>query len=57
MDASEAGQADIEARADELIHDPEITPEKVVELRDLLRCGTGSTPSITVEPVPHPDAA
>jgi NADPH-dependent 2,4-dienoyl-CoA reductase/sulfur reductase-like enzyme len=57
VDAGLAGVTGIEIEADMLIDDPHLTPEKVVELRERLRCATGSTAIETVEPVARPDAA
>jgi hypothetical protein len=48
---------EIEEEAALLMCDPEITPEKVVELRERLRCATGSTEIEDVEPVAQFDAA
>lgn len=43
VDAEEAGQVDVQLEADALIKDPEISPEKVVALRERLHGATGDT--------------
>ena len=43
VDAEEAGQTEIDREAMALMDDPNLTPEKVVELREKLRCASGST--------------
>jgi hypothetical protein len=43
VDAALASVTGIEIEANALITDPDLTPEKVVELRERLRCATGST--------------
>lgn len=42
-DADDAFQDDLAENAERLMCDPDLTPEKIVELRDRLRCATGST--------------
>lgn len=43
-EASEAGNVELEDAATEMLGDVDLTPEKVVALRERLTCGTGSTP-------------
>ena len=57
VEAAESDITGIEIEADSLINDPDLTPEKVVELRERLQRATGSTVTDAVEPVPQPDAA
>jgi hypothetical protein len=57
VEAGESGVTGIEIEADGLIGDPDLTPEKVVELRERLRSATGSTEVEDAQPVPRSDAA
>jgi hypothetical protein len=57
VEAAESGMTGIEIEADRLMCDPDLTPEKVVELRERLQRTTGSTTTEAVEPVPQPDTA
>ena len=43
VDAEAAGQGDVQQEAEMLMLDPDITPERVVALREKSRRATGST--------------
>ena len=43
VDANLAEQSEVEDEAIRLMDDPNLTPEMVVELREQLRCASGST--------------
>ena len=57
VEASRASQPEIDAEADRLLSGPELTPEKVVALREKLQRATGSTAIEDAAQSAQPDAA